>query len=343
VRFADPEALLLLLWLPLSWALRARFWRVSGGVPLPGVAAMAVNGYRFAGVRTIALELCRGLIVVGLVVALARPQSEGLWVNESQQGVDIVLALDISGSMRAEDFQPVNRLVAAREVIGGFITNNPDNRLALVAFAGRSVTVVPLTRDHAMVRQALARIDFTTVRQDGTAIGDAIGNGLYRLKESNPKGRVIVLFTDGENNSGYLEPLKAAAMARVKGVRVHTIAVGQPGGAPIPVLDADGQKTWLKDGEGRLILPQINEETLQRIANLTGGQYFRATDTQGLRRVYAAIEKLEKTPFEVRRQRVFEDRYAPLVAGVLVLFLLLLFLQLRGWRLLVALPGSLSR
>jgi Ca-activated chloride channel family protein len=247
-----------------------------------------------------------------------------------------MLALDISGSMRAEDFQPENRLVAAKQVIGEFIGKSLGNRLGLVIFAGRSLTVAPLTTDHQMVRDALARVQFDSVKQDGTAIGDAIGNSLYRLRERNIKGRVIVLFTDGENNAGYLDPIKAAGMARVKGVRVHTIAVGKPGGAPIPLMDAFGRKVYLRDSEGNLILPQINEPTLQRIADLTGGRYFRATDTSALRAVYDEINKLEKSPYEVKKHLVYEERYHGFLAGGLLLLLLELVLGTRRWRVLQA-------
>jgi Ca-activated chloride channel family protein len=187
-----------------------------------------------------------------------------------------------------------------------------------------------------MVRDALDRVRFDSVKQDGTAIGDAIGNALYRLRERNVKGRVIVLFTDGENNSGYLDPIKAAGMAQVKNVRVHTIAVGKPGGAPIPLLDAFGRKAYLRDSEGNLILPQINELTLQRIADLTGGRYFRATDTSALRAVYEEINKLEKSPYEVKRKLVYEERYHTLLGAGLLLLLLEIVLGSRRWRILEA-------
>ncbi|MFN3431167.1 MAG: VWA domain-containing protein, partial [Candidatus Sericytochromatia bacterium] len=248
----------------------------------------------------------------------------------------IMLALDISGSMRAEDFQPGNRLVAAKQVIDDFVAKSQGNRLGLVIFAGRSITTVPLTTDHLVLRETLAKVDFTSIKQDGTAIGDAIGNSLYRLKEENTKGRVIVLFTDGENNSGYLDPQKAAGMARVKGVRIHTIAVGKPGGAPIPLLNAFGQKVYLRNSEGQLILPQIDEAALRRIADITGGKYFRATDTDTLRQVYDEINKLEKTPFEVKKHVVYEERYHVYLLVGLLLLLIEFLLGSRRWRILQA-------
>ncbi|MEB3196278.1 MAG: VWA domain-containing protein [Candidatus Sericytochromatia bacterium] len=257
-----------------------------------------------------------------LIAAIARPQWGTTWIDERQMAVDVMLALDLSGSMRAEDFQPENRLVAAKQVIGEFIGKSTDHRMGLVVFAGRSLTVAPLTLDHAMVREALARVDFQTIRQDGTAIGDAIGNCLYRLKEANSRGRVIVLFTDGENNSGYLDPIRAAGMARVKGIRIHTIAVGKPGGAPIPMPNAFGEKIYLRDSEGRLILPQINEVSLKRIAAITGGRYFRATDTRALRAVYDEINRLERSEVQRQRRRRLEDHFQGLVWLALALVLL---------------------
>lgn len=334
--WADPEVFVLLAGIPLlaaaAWATR-RFRRGLTSSTVALLRSLATPKARFVPA---ALWTLRLLALTFLIFALARPQAGRAWVEEEQLGVDIMLALDISGSMRAEDFQPENRLVAAKQVIGDFIGKSQGNRLGLVIFAGRSLTVAPLTTDHQMVRDALDRVRFDSVKQDGTAIGDAIGNCLYRLKERNVKGRVIVLFTDGENNSGYLDPIKAAGMAQVKNVRVHTIAVGKPGGAPIPLLDAFGHKAYLRDSEGNLILPQINEVTLQRIAELTGGRYFRATDTNALRAVYDEINKLEKSPYEVKRKLVYEERYHAVLGAGLLLLLLEIVLGSRRWRILEA-------
>jgi Ca-activated chloride channel family protein len=334
--WANPEVLSLLALLPVlaiaAYALR----RMQRGLALSTLRLVRPLASRWA--RWVPPALW-GLRLAGLaliVFALARPQWGQTWLEEQQLGVDIMLALDISGSMRAEDFQPENRLTAAKEVIGDFIGKSQGNRLGLVIFAGRSMTLAPLTTDHQMVRDALARVDFTSIKQDGTAIGDAIGNSLYRLKEKNTKGRVIVLFTDGENNSGYLDPIKAAAMARVKGVRIHTIAVGKPGGAPIPLINAFGQKVYLRNSEGALILPKIDEPTLRRIAEVTGGNYYRATDTDTLRRIYDEINKLEKTPFEVKKKVVWEERYHAYLALGLLLLLIEFLLGNRRWRILQA-------
>jgi Ca-activated chloride channel family protein len=336
MRWANPEILVLLALVPVLAFAAYASGRFRRGLPL--ATARLLGALASPGARLVpaALWAMRLTAIALAVLALARPQWGQSWVEETQMGVDIMLALDISGSMRAEDFQPENRLTAAKDVIGNFIERSQGNRLGLVVFAGRSLTVAPLTTDHAMVSDALKRVQFDSVKQDGTAIGDAIGNCLYRLKEKNAKGRVIVLFTDGENNSGYLDPIKAAAMARVKNVRVHTIAVGKPGGAPIPLVNAFGQKTYLRDSDGNLILPQINEETLQRIAEMTGGRYFRATDTDLLRKAYDEINRMEKTAFEVKHHVRYEERYQPLLAIALLLLLAEFVLRSRRWRILQA-------
>jgi Ca-activated chloride channel family protein len=334
--WANPELLALLIAVPLLLLAILATRRMRRGLVLSTVRlARSLTSPR-ARLVPMALWGLRLLAVALIVVAIARPQWGQTFTEETQLGVDIMLALDISGSMRAEDFQPGNRLVAAKQVIDDFVAKSQGNRLGLVIFAGRSMTSVPLTTDHEVLRSALAHVDFNSIKQDGTAIGDAIGNCLYRLKEENTKGRVIVLFTDGENNSGYLDPAKAAGMARVKGVRIHTIAVGKPGGAPIPLLNAFGQKVYLRNSEGQLILPQIDEAALQRIAEVTGGKYFRATDTDTLRRVYDEINKLEKTPFEVKKHVVYEERYHWVLALGLLLLLAEFILGTRRWRILQA-------
>lgn len=336
MRFAHNAWLAALVIIPfLSWLA----WRAQARFPgLPLSSHRFVNAVRAGRARSALFILwgMRLLAIACLILAVARPQAGIQWVEEKQLGVDIMLALDVSGSMRAEDFQPENRLVAAKQVIGHFIAKAAGHRVGLVAFAGRALTIAPLTTDRTMVRQALARVDFQTIQQDGTAIGDAIGNAIYRLQEHNTKGRVLVLFTDGENNTGYLDPIKAAGMAKVKGVRIHTIAVGRPGGAPIPLPNALGEKIYLRDGEGRLILPQINEESLLRIADVTGGRYFRATDTQALWGVYDEINRMERSEIEMTRNVTYTDRFAPFVWFALALLLANLGLAARRLRILEA-------
>lgn len=297
-----------LLGLPLLPLLLVRPLRKREGIPLSTFRLLEMDAPPRRWVRFVLTSL-RLLALAAVLVALARPQGPGRWIEEKRFGIDIMLALDISGSMRAEDFQPSNRMEAAKHVLGQFIEKNAENRLGLVAFAGRSLTLCPLTTDTPVVEQALDRIGFDTVGQDGTAIGDGIGNCLYRLEDRSAKSRVIVLLSDGENNSGYLQPLDAATMARARHVKIYTIAVGRPGGAPIPLLDAFGRKVYVHNRDGSLFLPQIDEVTLARIAAITGGRYFRATDTASLEAAYGDIAKLERSEIPVSRHRIASEDY----------------------------------
>jgi len=321
--FAAPAWLLALGLIPvLAWLLLNR---KPKGLPLSTYGLLdAEAGKRARRNRMLTTALRLGAIAC-VIVALARPQAPGRWIEEKQLGIDLMLALDVSGSMRAEDFQPENRLAAAKRVLKDFVQRNANNRIGLVAFAGRSVTLCPLTTDTPIVLQAIDRIRFGVAGQDGTAIGDGIGNSLYRLEDQSAKSRVIVLLSDGENNSGYLQPLQAAAMAKAKGVKIYTIAVGKPGGAAVPavdregreILDSAGRKVYLRNRDGSPFLTAMDEVTLERIALQTGGRYFRATDTAGLQAAYAEIAKLERTEIPKERRQVPDERYPwPLGLGL---------------------------
>jgi Ca-activated chloride channel family protein len=328
VSLAHPEWLLLLGFLPLlAWILLKR---QPKGLPLSTYGLLdAEAGKRARRNRLLTTVLRLGAIAC-LALTLAKPQAPGRWIEEKQLGIDLMLALDVSGSMRAEDFQPENRLAAAKRVLKDFVQRNSQNRIGLVAFAGRSVTLSPLTTDTPVVQEAIDRIRFGVAGQDGTAIGDGIGNSLYRLEDQSAKSRVIVLLSDGENNSGYLQPLQAAAMAKAKGVKIYTIAVGKPGGAAVPAVDRDGreivdprgQKVYIRNRDGSLFLTAMDEAELERIATLTGGRYFRATDTPALEAAYAEIAKLERTELPSTRRRAADDRTAwPLGIGLLMVAL----------------------
>ena len=227
------------------------------------------------------------LSILLLTVALARPQ-RGLRENElSGRGVDIVLALDVSTSMRAEDFQP-NRFAVAKTVASTFVEGRPHDRLGLVIFAGTAVTQCPLTLNHSVLVDLLQRVDFGMV-EDGTAIGQGLATALNRLRQSRAKSKVVILLTDGDNNRGAIDPLTAADLARALGVRVYTIGVGTSGIAPFPVDDP---------AFGRRYVMQpvvIDETTLRGIAEKTGGHYFRARDNQALAAIYRQIDQMEKS------------------------------------------------
>jgi Ca-activated chloride channel family protein len=253
----------------------------------------------------------RTLVVCLLVVVLARPQSSSSWQDVTTEGIDIVMALDISGSMLAEDFKP-NRLEAAKKVAKTFITNRPNDRLGLVVFAGESFTQCPLTTDHSVILNLFADVK-SGMLTDGTAIGMGLGTSVKRLKDSEAISKVVILLTDGDNNSGSIAPGTAAEIAKEFGVRVYTIGVGTRGTAPFPVVDPFG-RTRYQDMEVK-----INEELLTRIAEMTGGKYFRATDNASLENVYREIDELERSKIDVTEYRKRKEEFLPFAIAALLL------------------------
>ena len=253
----------------------------------------------------------RMLVVALLVVVLARPQSSSSWQDVTTEGIDIVMALDISGSMLAEDFKP-NRLEAAKKVAKTFISNRPNDRLGLEVFAGESFTQCPLTTDHSVILNLFADVK-SGMLTDGTAIGMGLGTSVKRLKDSEAISKVVILLTDGDNNSGSIAPGTAAEIAKEFGVRVYTIGVGTRGTAPFPVVDPFG-RTRYQDMEVK-----INEELLTRIAEMTGGKYFRATDNASLENVYKEIDELERSKIDVTEYRKRKEEFLPFAIAALLL------------------------
>lgn len=325
--FAQPFWLLLLALLPLLILMRRR--ERPQGLPLSTLRLLDGDMERRPRAFRRTLWGLRLATLAFVIVALARPQGLGRWVAQKHYGIDIMLALDLSGSMRAEDFQPDNRLEAAKRVLKDFIARNSQDRFGVVGFAGHSLTFCPLTTDTAMVSQLIDRIGFGSIGQDGTAIGDGIGTCLYRLEDRHAKSRIIVLFSDGENNSGYLKPLDAAAMARARGVKIYTVGVGRPGGAPIPLYDSFGRQYYVRNRDGSLFLPQIDETTLRQIAEMTGGRYFRATDTNSMEAAYRAISHLERSKISQPRRRIPIDEFEGWLLAALAAFGVELLLGLR--------------
>ena len=225
-----------------------------------------------------------------LVFAISRPQLPLSWKDVTTEGIDIIVALDVSGSMRAEDFKP-NRLEAAKQVAIDFIQNRPNDRIGIVVYAGESFTQCPLTTDHDVLENLFSSIQFDMI-EDGTAVGVGLANTVSRLKESDAKSKVAILITDGTSNTGAITPATASDIAKRFGVKVYTIGVGTKGKAPFTVKDAFGRKVTVMQEV------DIDEETLQMIAEKTGGSYFRATDNQSLSQVYEEIDMLEKTVVE---------------------------------------------
>ena len=246
-----------------------------------------------------------------IIVALARPQDAEEFSRTDTEGIDIVLALDVSGSMLARDFKP-DRITAAREVAGAFIADRYGDRIGLVVFAGEAFTQSPLTTDQATLQTLLGRVR-SGVIEDGTAIGLGLATGINRLRESDAKSKVIILLTDGVNNSGQITPLTAADIAAEQGIRVYTIGVGTRGEAPYPAIDMFGNRTFVKQKV------DIDEKTLREIADRTGGRYFRATDERALRKIYDEINTLEKSRVEVTQSTVYHELYVVWVLAALTL------------------------
>lgn len=298
--FASPAWLLLLLALPVFWLwARARRRRA---LVLPALATAGDLPRTWRERLRAVPEVFRVLAFACGILALARPQELSAGRPVTTSGVDIVLALDASGSMKAEDFQPRNRLEVAKKAAVDFIADRPSDRIGLVTFAGQAVTQAPLTLDHDILMTTVRRVAIGGLAE-GTAIGTALATAVNRLRASDARSRVVILLTDGVNNAGQIDPLTAAETARVLGVKVYTIGVGTTGEAPYLLEDPRFGRRYVR------VVVRIDEEILRGIAARTGGQYFRATDPQALTQVYAEIDRLERSPLTGRRPVVRLDRY----------------------------------
>jgi Ca-activated chloride channel family protein len=253
------------------------------------------------------------------VFALARPQLGYTWEESTTQGIDIQIALDISGSMGAEDFQPDNRLAVAKRVVEGFIERRPADRIGLTVFGGTALTRAPLTTDRRMLEELVSSLDLSDV-PDGTAIGVALADAAARLRAGKAKSKVIILVTDGVNNAGEIDPRSAAALAKGLGIRVYTVGVGTTGRVPVPIQVRDPLSGEI---ETRHVMMQVevDEDLLREIARRTGGRYFRATDARQLADVFADIDRLEKTPLAVKRYVHYREAFSPFAWAALALTL----------------------
>jgi len=260
----------------------------------------------------------RVLVIALLITVLARPQSSESWENTSTEGIDIVMSIDVSTSMLARDLKP-DRLEAAKAVATKFIAGRPYDRIGLVVFSGESFTQCPLTTDHSVVTNLLQETE-TGILEDGTAIGNGLATAVNRLKESDAISRVIILLTDGENNRGEIPPLTAAEIAKTFGIRVYTIGVGTIGTAPYPVPTPFGIQ--VQD-----VPVKIDEESLQSIADITGGKYFRATNNEKLKSIYDEIDKLEKSKLDVEQFSKKQEEYQPFAFAALLLIIVAILLK----------------
>jgi Ca-activated chloride channel family protein len=317
MRFADPLLLLALIPLALAlvWDLRRRWSRAR--LAFPDRTFFPRRGWR--AVASGSRPLFVGAAAVLLTAALARPQTGAEKVEVTSEGIDIVLTLDISGSMRAEDFKPNNRLQVAKEVAKTFVAGREGDRIGLVVFAGGAYTQCPLTLDHGIVTELLEQVDFGGV-PDGTAIGMALATSVNRLREAQGVSKVVILLTDGQNNAGEVDPITAAEAAHALGVRVYTIGAGTDGPARIPVDDPVFGRRYVT------IDASVDEKTLKEIADITGGKYFRATTAEALERIYAEIDRMEKSEAETTEYVEYTERgpFLALLAGLILAFGLVL-------------------
>jgi len=270
---------------------------------------------RAGGANGIRHRIGRALVLTGVVLsltALARPQTSIRADLIKRQGIDIAMLLDVSGSMQSVDFEP-NRLEAARKTMDDFVAERHGDRISFIVFAGEAFTRIPLTLDHNVVRESLAGVSLESVNTDGTAIGMAISVGLNRLKKSDAASRIMILLTDGDNNAGAIDPVTASELAAELGIRIYTIGVGTDK-LILPVQDVFG-RTQYRQYEGG-----FDEALLQRIADATGGQYFRAADPRALSRIFETINLLEKTEFADDNFREYSELAFPLI-GAAILFI----------------------
>jgi len=320
ITFANPGFLYLLVLLPLL----AAWYLFRHGKSIPTLQFSDFNAFEKTS-RSIrhylyhALFFFRLLAIGLLIVAFARPQSTTKRQDVTIEGIDIVLAIDISGSMMAQDLKP-DRLEAAKNISNDFFSGRPNDRIGLVIFAGEAFTQCPLTTDHQILSEMLNGINFGMI-EDGTAIGDGLATAINRLKESQAISKVLILLTDGVNNAGSIDPLSAAEIAKIYGVRIYTIGVGTHGYAPFPVQTMFGTRY-------QSMKVEIDEELLKKVSNMTDGKYFRATDNTSLRDIYAEIDQLEKSKIDVTEFRKKHDEFFPLAVFAFVLLILELLMRL---------------
>jgi len=321
IEFANPQLFWLLLLLPIAilWYILTRKKQVAS------LSISSIKGFSSSSILAKLkplLFVLRLLALAAIITALARPQTKEVSTKtKTTKGIDIVMAIDVSSSMLAKDLKP-NRLDALKEVAQDFIKKRPNDRIGLVAYAGESYTITPITSDKTIVLRALKDIDFGQL-EDGTAIGMGLATSVNRLKESKAVSKIIILLTDGVNNTGFIEPQTAADLAVEYDIKTYTIGLGTNGNALTPIA-------YNRDGSFQFGMRQveIDEDLLEDIAAVTGGEYFRATDNDKLEEIYDEINKLEKTEIEEFKYTRYEEKFRPL--ALLAMFLLLLEWILRN-------------
>ena len=310
--FANPGYLfLLLLLVPMAAWYIYRLRQHEASLQVSSTRAMTGDSWR---TYLLHVPFALRLIAVALIsVALARPQLTNRWQKESTEGIDIMMALDISGTMLAEDLHPT-RLEAAKQVASQFVMERPNDQIGLVVFAGESFTQCPLTTDHAVLVNLFKAVHYGMI-EDGTAIGLGLANAVNRMKDSPTKSKVIILLTDGSNNRGDIDPLTAARIAQTFGIRIYAIGVGSYGQSMATMQTPYGPRRVTVNGE-------FDETTLKQVAQTTGGEYFRATDNNSLKLIYEQIDKLEKTKMRVREYSKRSENFYPWLVGALLCLIL---------------------
>jgi len=314
-RLATPWALALLpLAIAAVWLLLRRMRSGGPRIDFPGAASLAkLPVSPWARLERL-LPWLRGGALGLAIVALARPQSGASLTTVASNGIDIVIALDVSGSMRCEDTRTHNRLSVAKECISRFVEGRPDDRLGIVAFASSAATRCPLTLDHEMLLRFVEELDFAPPGEDRTALGMGLATAVNRMRSSKAKSKVVVLVTDGRNNAGQLGPESAAEAARALGLKVYTIGVGSEGEVPCLIDDPQGGRRYVQ------VQADLDEELMRKIAATTGARYFRAADAEGFAAAFKEIDALEKTEMESRVRVLYTERFAAALfpAGLLL-------------------------
>jgi Ca-activated chloride channel family protein len=317
--FAHPYFLLLLLLLPLLAWLKGK----RGSPPAFLYSSVKLVEGLTRARRSRAgnfLAVLRWLTLAIFIFALAQPRLSKSTTEVKASGIDIVCALDLSGSMISEDFvvngERVNRVNMAKSVLKDFIDKRPNDRIGLVVFAAQAFIATPLTLDHDYLQENLARLEIGTINSDATAIGDALTTAINRLRDLKSKSKIIILATDGQNNSGKIEPLLAADAAAALGVKIYTVGIGEQGSAPMPVF-MGGQKVGYQN-----VPVDVDEDTLQKIADKTGGRYYRADNADKFQQIYAEIDKLEKTEATISKYTEFKELFRWFVAAGFLLLLI---------------------
>lgn len=317
IEFANPEFLWgLLILIPITVWYLLKDENNYTSIQISSLRAFPSTPRTYKFYMRYVLFALKLILLALLIIMLARPQTTNYWEDKTTEGIDIVIALDISSSMLARDFVP-NRLEASKDVAINFISGRPNDRMGLVVFSGESFTQCPLTTDHAVLINLFKDIKQGMI-EDGTAIGMGLANAVNRLKDSDAKSKVIILLTDGVNNMGAIDPITAAQLAKSFNIRVYTIGVGKNGYAPYPVQTMFGIQ--YQDMEVK-----IDEETLKKISEITDGKYFRATNNRKLKQIYKEIDKLEKSKIQVKKFSSKNDEFMPLAQlAVLLLSLIIL-------------------